>query len=412
MLYTKWYNVYYIYLYLTGICVKSLQLCPTEVQLQCNIIITYAYIHKYNICICNYIFAVAFVQPLSHISLFDPIDCSLSGSSVHGIFQARILEWVAISSSRGSSPPRDRIRISCISCTGRQVLCHWATWEAHNYLRNIQNFPPAGLSMCWGTLPQDGIFTQWLLISARYLPFFRCGYSRDFLRRWVGPRRTTAVCSRAGFPFSSEAYLPWSHWDSDAFSEKRHCWRLLSDDGLRTSEEVPATPPPWGGPDLPWAPSPWLPLTPRPTVLPSISFFFFSSLFSWLPFQVASPYIASDLVYFQQPSFRNKSQGQGFINFLSGASALQSLERASHTLTGCPSTQPSCLQVAIPSDSRPTDHKLCQHSWELLCRFQTYSRSLFQPVLTIAHKVERVIYTGPSNIWVLRTLTGNLLKRC
>ena len=244
------------------------------------------------------------------------------------------------------------------------------------------------------------------------LAFLRCGYSRDFLRRWVGPRRTTAVCSRAGFPFSSEAYLPWSHWDSDAFSEKRHCWRLLSDDGLRTSEEVPATPPPWGGPDLPWAPSPWLPLTPRPTVLPSISFFFFSSLFSWLPFQVASPYIASDLVYFQQPSFRNKSQGQGFINFLSGASALQSLERASHTLTGCPSTQPSCLQVAIPSDSRPTDHKLCQHSWELLCRFQTYSRSLFQPVLTIAHKVERVIHTGPSNICVLRTLTGNLLKRC
>ena len=55
------------------------------------------------------------------------MDCSLPGSSVHGTFQARILEWVAISSSRGSSPPRDPTRISCI---GRQILYHWVTWEA------------------------------------------------------------------------------------------------------------------------------------------------------------------------------------------------------------------------------------------------------------------------------------------
>ena len=42
------------------------------------------------------------------------MDCSLPGSSVHGIFQARILEWVAISFSRGSSQPRDRTQVSCI----------------------------------------------------------------------------------------------------------------------------------------------------------------------------------------------------------------------------------------------------------------------------------------------------------
>ena len=40
-------------------------------------------------------------------TLGDPMDCSLPGSSVHGIFQRRILEWAAISFSRGSSPPRD-----------------------------------------------------------------------------------------------------------------------------------------------------------------------------------------------------------------------------------------------------------------------------------------------------------------
>ena len=47
-------------------------------------------------------------------TLCDPMDCSLPGSSVHGIFQARILEWVAISFSRGSSWPRDRTQVSGI----------------------------------------------------------------------------------------------------------------------------------------------------------------------------------------------------------------------------------------------------------------------------------------------------------
>ena len=45
--------------------------------------------------------------PQSRLTLCDPMDYNLPGSSVHGIFQARILEWVAISSSRGSSWPRD-----------------------------------------------------------------------------------------------------------------------------------------------------------------------------------------------------------------------------------------------------------------------------------------------------------------
>ena len=57
--------------------------------------------------------------------LGDPMDCSLPGSSIHGIFQARTLEWVAMSSSRGSSRPRDRTGVSYVSCLGRHVLCHW-----------------------------------------------------------------------------------------------------------------------------------------------------------------------------------------------------------------------------------------------------------------------------------------------
>ena len=52
-------------------------------------------------------------------TLCDPMDCSSPGSSVHGILQARILEWVAISFFQGSSRPRDRTLISCI---GRRLI--------------------------------------------------------------------------------------------------------------------------------------------------------------------------------------------------------------------------------------------------------------------------------------------------
>ena len=58
-----------------------------------------------------------------------PMDCNLPGSSVHGIFQARILAQVAISYSRGSSRPRDRTHISWVSCISRQILFYWATWS-------------------------------------------------------------------------------------------------------------------------------------------------------------------------------------------------------------------------------------------------------------------------------------------
>ena len=58
----------------------------------------------------------------SYAALCDPIDCSPPGSSVHGILQARILKWVAISHSRGSSQPRDWSCVSCVSCTGSQIL--------------------------------------------------------------------------------------------------------------------------------------------------------------------------------------------------------------------------------------------------------------------------------------------------
>ena len=67
---------------------------------------------------------------LSRVQLCDTTDCCPPSSSVHGIFQARRLEWVAISYSRGSSRPRDRTCVSCVSCMGRRILYHCTAWEA------------------------------------------------------------------------------------------------------------------------------------------------------------------------------------------------------------------------------------------------------------------------------------------
>ena len=59
----------------------------------------------------------------SCLTLCDPMDCGPPGSSIHGISQARLLEWVAVSVSRGSSQPRDWAHVSWI---GRQILYQWA----------------------------------------------------------------------------------------------------------------------------------------------------------------------------------------------------------------------------------------------------------------------------------------------
>ena len=76
---------------------------------------------------------IVVVKLLSYVRLFcHPMDYSLPGSSVHGILQAKILQWAAIFLLRGSSWPRDWTRISCV---GRRILYHWATSKAsaHGY---------------------------------------------------------------------------------------------------------------------------------------------------------------------------------------------------------------------------------------------------------------------------------------
>ena len=80
------------------------------------------------------------------LTLCDPMDYSLPGSSAHGIFQARTLERVAMPFSRGSSRPRDQ---TCVSCTGRWIVYHGATREAQAkiHISCLQRFKTGGLAV-------------------------------------------------------------------------------------------------------------------------------------------------------------------------------------------------------------------------------------------------------------------------
>ena len=90
-------------------CIQSLIQCPTNSTLIPPELIT-----LFSSCL--------YAQ--SCPTLCNRMDYSPPHSSIHGIFQARMLEWVAISYSRESSRPRDQTRASCFSCTGRRVLYH------------------------------------------------------------------------------------------------------------------------------------------------------------------------------------------------------------------------------------------------------------------------------------------------
>ena len=99
---------------------------------------------------------------LSRSWLFcNPVDCGPPGSSVYGISQARILEWVAISSSRGSSRPRNRTRVSCI--VGRFfTFYHCATWEALGFAERQKGLSFHDTLFIWA-LPR-GFYTFIFLI--------------------------------------------------------------------------------------------------------------------------------------------------------------------------------------------------------------------------------------------------------
>ena len=89
------------------------------------------------VCVC--------VRSFSHVQVFAAPRTVALSPSAHGISQARIREWGAISSSRGSSWPGNRTCVSCVSCIVRQILYHWATWETPQ-LRFREKLKPSNQS--------------------------------------------------------------------------------------------------------------------------------------------------------------------------------------------------------------------------------------------------------------------------
>ena len=89
-------------------------------------------------------------------TLCDPMDWSLPNSSVHGIIQTRVLEWVTMVSSRGPSWPQDWTCVSWVSCIVGRFFTHWATWEAHicclylgTFLQSFLDYSAFYLSNSW-----------------------------------------------------------------------------------------------------------------------------------------------------------------------------------------------------------------------------------------------------------------------
>ena len=99
--------------------------------------------------LCNLSLQLAAAAKLlqSCLTLCDPMDCSPSGSSVHGILQARILEWVAMPSCRGSSRPRDQTQISYVCCVHRQVLYHWCPLGPLSYRGKVKWLPSVSITL-------------------------------------------------------------------------------------------------------------------------------------------------------------------------------------------------------------------------------------------------------------------------
>ena len=115
-------------------------------------------------------------------TLCDPMDCSLSGSSVHGILQARILEWVAIPFSKGSSWPKDQTQVSCIA--GR-LFTIWTTRKAlvfrlktYKFLTTIFSWP---LAKGRFKRKKENVFQRPGKCLKPYLTHGRVEYSRKVL---------------------------------------------------------------------------------------------------------------------------------------------------------------------------------------------------------------------------------------
>ena len=141
-------------------------------------------------------------------SSYNPMNCNLPGCFVHGIFQARILEWVAISFSRGSSQPRDQTHISC---TGLGSL-PWSHQEVPTHIICSRN---SILKITiWGVglidLPPSGC-TFWNQQGSDHQGWGRDGEGLGRRRSWGGSPVASTIPSR----MTTTSNSSWVNWARD-----------------------------------------------------------------------------------------------------------------------------------------------------------------------------------------------------
>ena len=125
-------------------------------------------------------------QGLVMLDSYNPVDCSPPGSSIHGIFQAGIPGWVAISFSRGSSRPRDWTMVSCL--TGR-LFTTWATRETREWMAGHSSKAETR----WNVFALQHLHA-WVTYTGRAADFScRMKVSTAWLSRWDPGRMTFII---------------------------------------------------------------------------------------------------------------------------------------------------------------------------------------------------------------------------
>ena len=102
----------------------------------CNFLISFSPYSTFHHFFFAFYIVIVLLVAQSCPTLWDPLDCNPPGSSVHGVLQARTLEWVAISSSRGPSQPRGQTQVSY---SADRVFTIWSTREAPVHFAEIVN---------------------------------------------------------------------------------------------------------------------------------------------------------------------------------------------------------------------------------------------------------------------------------
>ena len=152
---------------------------------------------------------VAVFVAQSYPALSNPVDRSPAGSSVCGILQARILEWVAMPSSRRSSRPRDWTRISWVSCIGRWILYHWVISEASEMPKRSYTHQHSQ----WVTGIKEHRANHFASSETTLVP--SCSWALYGIKADARPLLKPLLClaSSPAFPASSPSFLKGFSWE-------------------------------------------------------------------------------------------------------------------------------------------------------------------------------------------------------